>query len=96
MIRFLKATLEKTARNRPDGWLADVMASARHDDAESITLHPDDYAAIQKKYGRRLRLGDLVESVAKPIAQAIDFVFKTDLQNCKGCEERKEWLNGER
>ena len=38
-------------------------------------------------------LGDVVESFAKPIARAIDRVAGTNIQNCGGCQKRKEWLN---
>ena len=40
-----------------------------------------------------MRLGDKVEIVAKPIAKVVDKVFKTNLQNCGKCGERKQWLN---
>ena len=38
-------------------------------------------------------LGDVVESVAQPIAKAIDFVAKTNVQGCGGCKQRKKYLN---
>jgi hypothetical protein len=39
------------------------------------------------------RLGDKVETVAKPIAKVIDKTIKTDLEHCSGCQQRKESLN---
>lgn len=42
---------------------------------------------------RKVRIGDRVEMVLKPIAQAIDSVAGTDIKNCSGCKKRKEWLN---
>lgn len=41
----------------------------------------------------RRGLGDLVAMIAQPIARAIDTMAGTDLQNCKGCADRKDRLN---
>ena len=38
-------------------------------------------------------LGDVVKSVAHPVAKLIDGALGTDLQNCGGCQGRQEWLN---
>lgn len=38
-------------------------------------------------------LGDAVAKVAKPIARVIDRVAGTNLENCKPCHERQDWLN---
>lgn len=38
-------------------------------------------------------LGDAVETVAKPIAKAIDKIAGTDLEHCPSCERRKSFLN---
>ena len=38
-------------------------------------------------------LGDLVETIAQPIAKAIDKVAGTKIQECGGCKKRKEYLN---
>lgn len=38
-------------------------------------------------------LGDVVHLVAQPIARAIDHVAGTHLQDCVGCEKRREKLN---
>jgi hypothetical protein len=37
--------------------------------------------------------GDLVASVAQPIAGAIDRVFKTKIKTCGSCAKRREMLN---
>jgi hypothetical protein len=42
---------------------------------------------------RKGRLGDMVEAIAKPAAEAIDSAFGSSLANCGGCERRKDWLN---
>lgn len=39
------------------------------------------------------RLGDAVESIAKPIAKTIDKALGTDLEHCEACERRKNFLN---
>jgi hypothetical protein len=41
----------------------------------------------------RFGLGDLVASIAQPIAKAIDAVAHTNIQNCGGCKKRREMLN---
>ena len=38
-------------------------------------------------------LGDLVASVAQPIAGAIDAVLGTNVKGCGGCAKRREALN---
>lgn len=38
-------------------------------------------------------LGDVVESVAQPIARVIDNLAGTNLQECNGCKNRKKYLN---
>jgi len=38
-------------------------------------------------------LGDLVETIAQPIAKAIDKVAGTKIQQCGACKKRKEYLN---
>ena len=40
-----------------------------------------------------LKLGDAVHVVAQPVAKAIDMVFRTSLQTCAACAERRERLN---
>jgi hypothetical protein len=40
------------------------------------------------------RTGDKIESVAQPIAGAIDKVLKTNIKGCSACKS-KAWLNGE-
>ena len=50
-----------------------------------IYKKPEDKKSIQ--------LGDLVASVAQPIAKAIDAVAGTDIQHCGGCKARQEKLN---
>lgn len=38
-------------------------------------------------------LGDVVAAVANPVARTIDRIAGTDLQNCKGCDKRREDWN---
>lgn len=46
-----------------------------------------------KQESDKVGLGDMVASVAQPIAKALDHVFGTDIQNCGGCKQRQEKLN---
>ena len=49
---------------------------------------------VQAKTRRPIRgLGDVVEKLAQPVAKLIDSVAGTDLQNCSGCEKRRQALN---
>jgi hypothetical protein len=38
-------------------------------------------------------LGDVVASIAQPIAKGLDKILGTDIQNCGGCKQRREKLN---
>jgi hypothetical protein len=40
-----------------------------------------------------MKKGDVIASVAQPIAKGIDWAFNTDLQNCAGCNKMKVDLN---
>lgn len=40
-----------------------------------------------------LRTGDRVASVAQPIAKAIDKITGSNIQHCKSCKKRREYLN---
>lgn len=42
---------------------------------------------------KQIGLGDLVASVAQPIARGIDSIFGTNIQNCGGCKKRQQTLN---
>jgi hypothetical protein len=41
----------------------------------------------------RVRLGDRVEAVLKPVVQIMDVVLGTHFEGCLPCQKRKEWLN---
>ena len=38
-------------------------------------------------------LGDQVERIAQPVAKVIDKVLKTNVQGCKACKRRRDYLN---
>ena len=38
-------------------------------------------------------LGDIVASVAQPVAKRLDAVFHTKIADCDGCKARREKLN---
>jgi hypothetical protein len=40
-----------------------------------------------------MKKGDVIASVAQPIAKGIDWILDTDLQNCAGCNKMKTNLN---
>jgi len=48
---------------------------------------------IKAESKRLSGLGDVVETVAQPIAKLIDGVAGTNIQGCGACKKRKEYLN---
>jgi hypothetical protein len=40
-----------------------------------------------------MKTGDLIASVAQPIAKGMDAIFGTNIKNCGGCGRRREMLN---
>ena len=48
-----------------------------------------EFSAKSRQFG----LGDAVSAIAQPIAKAIDSVAGTNIQQCGGCQQRKEALN---
>lgn len=48
---------------------------------------------INSQKRQEIKLGDMVEKIAQPIAKAIDAIAGTDIQNCDACKKRKEKLN---
>jgi hypothetical protein len=48
---------------------------------------------IGKRFNASVGLGDVIESVAQPIARVIDDLAGTNIQGCGGCKKRKEYLN---
>ena len=54
------------------------------------TIPKDVYADYDKQ---NRGLGDLVETIAQPIAKVIDKVAGTKIQECGSCKKRKDYLN---
>ena len=50
-------------------------------------------SSIQQDKPKPIGLGDHVERIAQPIARTIDKVVGTNIQGCRACQKRKEWLN---
>jgi hypothetical protein len=40
-----------------------------------------------------MKLGDAFHTVAQPVAKGLDKVLGTNIQNCQGCNQRREQLN---
>lgn len=71
-------------------------ASFRADPCSECPISPPGWG----RYGgsgcaqhRTFGLGDLVATVAQPIARAIDAVAGTNIKGCGGCKKRQEALN---
>jgi len=50
-------------------------------------------SGIQHDQPETIGLGDRAERIAQPIARTIDKVAGTNIQGCRACQKRKEWLN---
>lgn len=82
--------LRQASATKPDGYLDDCMKRGIVQ-GDYLDLSVSDYNTIRQKYSPGL--GDVVAAIAKPIAQVIDGILGTNIQNCEGCAERQERLN---
>lgn len=91
-MRIPITQIHERSSKRPEGYVADVLASGRIEDGH-LVLTTGKYLRLCAKYRQ---LGDVVELAAKPIAKSIDRVAGTNLKNCGGCNRRREALNAAR
>jgi 5-methylthioribose kinase len=61
----------------------------------SIVIDDETGQKIIDECARVRGLGDIIHTVADPIARVIDFAFGTDLKNCNSCAERRDHLNAQ-
>lgn len=87
-------SIEENAKNRPEGYMADVLSHGVIK-GSNLEISSNDYIALIKKYNpeRMKGMGDLVAKVAQPIAKGLDRIFGTNIQGCGGCKKRQEKLN---
>lgn len=83
--------IREQAKNRPPGYYEEVTARGAII-GEELEISREDLDALYLKY-RGKGLGDTVASIAQPIAGFIDAVLGTNLKNCGGCKDRRDWLN---
>ena len=82
-------------KGNPQAYIADCHGAGKliEDAGKQYLVFDDaDYRRIQKRHAMA-GAGDLVASVAKPIARMVDKAFGTDLEHCGGCEQRRAALN---
>jgi len=98
-MKFLKPSFERFVSKCPSGYRVDFLLVAS-DTGDALEIKQEDFDKLQRKYfphqfkeAKSLGIGDVVASIAQPIAKVIDFVAGTDLQNCNKCQQRKEALN---
>jgi hypothetical protein len=93
MIPVRVSDLEKAAElrgNRREEYLRECFARSMGDGHLRL-FYENTYHEIRAKYPAGL--GDIVERAAKPIARLMDKLMGTDLENCGGCEGRRQALN---
>ena len=81
---------EMTAKHGSQ-FAADLLCDAVIE-PDCILNTPERFHEVDVRYNGA-RLGDWIHAVANPIARAIDKIAGTDLQNCGGCEQRRNTLN---
>lgn len=87
-MRFTREMLEEHAKNRPAGYVEDVMAHATQPFAGVFELSNEDCKKLREKYRQNTYgLGDAVAALAKPIARVLK------IEGCKGCKSRQALLN---
>lgn len=68
--------------------------SSRNQFVAAEPINPEDLNLKPSKTKRKpVGLGDVVGSIAQPIAGAIDYIAGTKIQSCGGCAKRKKFLN---
>jgi len=79
-------------KDLPAGYFDEVLANGQVD-GDFVHIAPATLAAIRQKYGRK-GFGDLVATIAKPVARVIDKATGSKLENCIPCAQRQADLNG--
>lgn len=93
-MRFTLEMLHEQAKQRPAGYVEDVLAVATQPFAGVYELSNEDNKRLREKYrAKTYGLGDAVAAVAEPIARLSDRVFKTKIVGCGGCAGRRAFLN---
>lgn len=91
------AALRRAAHSRKPGYLEAVLEIGRRVENNRLELDPEQWAEIARRFRledpKPAGLGDLVATVAKPIAFAVDKLFGTNLRGCLSCQRRRARLN---
>lgn len=98
-MRLRLTAIEAKASERPAGYVEAVLSRGVID-GEFLEISPEALAELRDTYRpqARLGLGDLVASIATPIARAMHLSCidpaTQDLRPESACAKRKAWLNG--
>src|SRR6266404_3961971 len=94
-VRITLAAVWRSARWRAPGYLDAVLENSTQD-GDTLVIAPEAYDRLKNGWPEQpgIRgLGDVVKVVLKPLVKASDSLLGTDLQNCPGCEDRRQALN---
>lgn len=92
------AEIERRAASYPPEYRVAVLACARQEGAKLCFSHAD-HLRLRAQFGPKppppkpRGLGDLVATLAEPIAAASDKLLGTHLVGCQSCAERRAALN---
>ncbi len=107
MKKISVAKLEAAAKTKSPEYIKAIRAAGKLDGDHILIRDHHLREILTRHYPHRLPeikhpvttapapkgLGDRVESLLKPLARIIDWLFGTNLQNCRPCRRRKQKLN---
>lgn len=91
-MRIPLAHIAARANEQPEGYTETLMEAGIVDGTD-LVLTDRAYEQFCAQFAKPRGLGDLVASIARPIARAVDAVLGTDLENCGSCAQRQEDWN---
>ena len=87
----------KAAREREPGFLDDVLEHSQFNyNVGTVEITREEHDRIDARWSKRDKirgLGDVVKAALRPFVKATDALLGTDLENCAGCEDRRQALN---
>lgn len=93
-MRITRSTLERMGELRGQSFVSSIEGAGKWgENGNYLTLPDQSWHAAIRIFPRRRGLGDVVASIAQPIAGMIDSMAGTDLKRCKGCKDRQRNWN---
>jgi hypothetical protein len=96
MIKIRKSAIRTVAKGRWPGYVADIYACARHQDAQFVWISEEDYARLKRR-GPGTELKALLKTigiVASPTCSCNKRAQIMDEKGCDWCEEHIEEIDG--